>query len=245
MVASAEPAPSPAELREALRRVLPESMVPTAFVSLAALPVTANGKLDRQALPAPARREAATFAAPRTEVERVLAALFAEVLKVERVGMEESFFDLGGHSLLATQVIARLRRAFGIDLPLRKLFEHPTVAGLAREIEPAASTDGVGVGAPPPIERTDRTDQTDLPLSFAQQQLWFIDRLEGGSRCTTCRSRSGCARKSIGAGAVAGVRGGGAAARGAAHGLPRRQNGRARQVILPAAGLALPFLSSI
>ncbi|HEY2738210.1 MAG TPA: amino acid adenylation domain-containing protein, partial [Thermoanaerobaculia bacterium] len=177
VVPAAEPAPSPAELREALLHVLPEYMVPATFVSLAELPVTANGKLDRQALPAPARREAAAFAAPRTEVEQVLAALFAEVLGVERVGVEESFFDLGGHSLLATQVIARLRQAFGLDFALRKLFEHPTVASLAREIEKASRS---GVSAV--VERAERVPRTvDLPLSFAQERLWLLQQLEPGS----------------------------------------------------------------
>ncbi|HEY2737049.1 MAG TPA: condensation domain-containing protein, partial [Thermoanaerobaculia bacterium] len=234
VVPAAEPAPSAAELREALRQVLPEYMVPAAFVSLAALPVTANGKLDRQALPAPARGEAASFVAPRTEVERVLAAMFAEVLGVERVGVEESFFDLGGHSLLATQVIARLRRACGIDIPLRNLFEHPTVAGLAREIEKASPLEV----STEPVPRVDRTE--DLPLSFAQQRLWFIDRLEGGSLYNVpvaLRMRGDLSVPVLSRVLAEVVR---------RHEVLRTvfpdQNGRARQVILPPGDFALPVV---
>ncbi len=234
VVASAEPALSPAELREALRQVLPEYMVPAAFVSLAEMPVTANGKLDRQALPAPARGEAASFVAPRTEGERMLAAIFAEVLGVERVGVEESFFDLGGHSLLATQVIARLRRACGIDIPLRKLFEHPTVASLAREIEKASPSEVSMVRVP----RIDRT--ADLPLSFAQQRLWFIDRLEGGSLYNVpvaLRMRGNLLVPVLTRVFAEVVR---------RHEILRTvfpdRNGRARQVILPPGDFALPVV---
>ncbi len=166
------------EVRAHLKRCLPEYMMPAAIVSLEALPLTPNGKLDREALPAPEWSGGATYAAPRTPVEEVLAGIVADVLRVERVGTEDDFFELGGHSLLATRVVSRVRQAFGVELPLRALFEAPVVARLARRIE-ALLAGGEGTQAPPlvPLPR----DGSPLPLSFAQQRLWFIDRLEPGS----------------------------------------------------------------
>src|ERR1700712_3775295 len=155
-------------------------MTPTALVVLPALPLTANGKVDRAALPAPelAGREAeAGWVAPRTPAEEILAGIWSEVLGVEQVGAMDNFFDLGGHSLLATRVISQLRGAFQVELGLLELFEAPTVAELAARIEEALR-DGAGVQAPP-IEPVDR--EGDLPLSFAQQRLWFIDRMEPGT----------------------------------------------------------------
>ena len=169
-----------AEMREWLGSRLPEPMIPTALVMLPALPLTANGKVDRAALPAPelAGREAeAGWVAPRTPVEEILAGIWSDVLGLERVGAAENFFDLGGHSLLATRVISQLRGAFQVELGLHELFEAPTVAELAARIEEALR-DGAGVQAPP-IEPVDRSG--DLPLSFAQQRLWFIDRMEPGT----------------------------------------------------------------
>ncbi|MEW5928459.1 MAG: amino acid adenylation domain-containing protein, partial [Gemmatimonadota bacterium] len=166
---------SPGELRARLARRLPEHMVPGAFVALERLPLNANGKLDRRALPAP-ERERAEWVAPRTAAEEVLAGIWAEVLGTERVGVEEDFFALGGHSLLATQVVSRVRQAFGVELPLRVLFEAPTVAGLAGRVE---ALRGTGAAPAPPIERIPRDGP--LPLSFAQQRLWLVDRLDPGS----------------------------------------------------------------
>ncbi len=163
------------EVRQDLARGLPEHMLPSALVLLATLPLTPNGKVDRRALPAP-ERETVSEVAPRTPVEELLAEIWADVLGVERVGVEESFFDLGGHSLLATRVTSRLRTTFGVELPLRALFEAPTVAGLAARIEAAVRA---GAGAAPAIRVAPRTGP--LPLSFAQQRLWFIDQLEPGS----------------------------------------------------------------
>ncbi|HEX9940914.1 MAG TPA: amino acid adenylation domain-containing protein, partial [Thermoanaerobaculia bacterium] len=164
------------ELRAWVRRSLPEYMVPSAWVQLETLPLTPNGKVDRKALPAPAV-ELRTSTAPRTPIEEVLAGLWAQVLGVETVGAEDSFFDLGGHSLLATQVVSRVRGAFGVELPLRRIFEAPTLARLAGEIEAAMRADR-GMEAPPlrPVPR-----DGDLPLSFAQERLWFLDRLQPGS----------------------------------------------------------------
>ena len=125
------------ELRSFLKARLPDYMVPTAFVLLDALPKTPNGKIDREALPAPdgARPYLDTaYVAPRTEVERLVAEVWAALLRQDRVGVHDNFFDLGGHSLLATQAIARLGKAIGVKLPLRTLFEAPTVAELAGRV---------------------------------------------------------------------------------------------------------------
>ncbi len=129
---------SAADLRRWLQGQLPDYMVPTAFVSLEALPLTPNGKVDRQALPDPGLArltESADFVPPRGPVEEMVASGWGSLLGVERVGAHDSFFELGGHSLLATQLVSRLREAFGVEIPLRALFESPTVAGLAAQIE--------------------------------------------------------------------------------------------------------------
>ncbi|MFL5382416.1 MAG: amino acid adenylation domain-containing protein, partial [Longimicrobiaceae bacterium] len=164
-------------LREHLRRELPEYMVPAAFVPLERLPLTPSGKLDRKALPAPDFASAeGRYVAPRTPVEEVLAEIWAETLRLERVGVAESFFELGGHSLLAARVISRVRLVFGVEVPLRALFEGPTVAELAGRVEEIRRA---GAPALPPVVPVERTGA--LPLSFAQERLWFIDRLEPGS----------------------------------------------------------------
>ncbi|MBV9772574.1 MAG: amino acid adenylation domain-containing protein, partial [Gemmatimonadetes bacterium] len=165
-----------AELRTHGAGRLPEYMVPGALVVLDALPLNENGKIDRRALPAPEWGAGERYVAPRTATEEVLAGIWAEVLQVERVGVEESFFALGGHSLLATRVVSRVRQAFGVELPLRALFEAPTVSSLAGRIEALRSAD---TAAAPPLERGERTGP--LPLSFAQQRLWVVDRLDPGS----------------------------------------------------------------
>ncbi|HET7231280.1 MAG TPA: amino acid adenylation domain-containing protein, partial [Longimicrobium sp.] len=168
--------PAPGEMRAWLRERLPEPMIPAAFVRVEALPLTPGGKVDRLALPAPQRAEAARGSAPRTPVEEVLAGIWAEVLRLERVGVEESFFELGGHSLLATRVVSRIRELLGVELPLRALFEEPTVAELAGRVEEMRRA---GLPVLPPVVPTARTGA--LPLSFAQERLWFLDRLEPGS----------------------------------------------------------------
>jgi amino acid adenylation domain-containing protein len=171
-------------LRQGLRERLPEPMVPAAFVTLAALPLTPNGKVDRKALPAPERQSAEeSYLAPRTPVEEVLAGIWAELLGRERVGADGNFFAFGGHSLLATRVMSRLRSLFGVEMPLRDLFEAPVLADLAARVE-AARRAGEDAGAerpaPPLLPIASALRKGSLPLSFAQQRLWFIDQLEPG-----------------------------------------------------------------
>ncbi len=177
VVATDDNAPNAVTLRGHLKERLPEYMIPTAFVLLDALPLTKSGKVDRRALPAPDDAARLTFdnefTAPRTPVEEVLAAAWAEVLGVERVGVGDDFFELGGHSLLATQVISRVREAFRVELPLRSIFESPTLAELAECVE-AAIRGGQQLELPP-IEPVSR--EQDLPLSFAQERMWFLRQL--------------------------------------------------------------------
>jgi acyl carrier protein len=130
--------PTVGELRGFLKKHLPGYMIPSTFVVLDALPLTSNGKIDRRALPEPDQlrlEPEEAFVAPRTAVEQELAAVWTEVLGIERVGIHDNFFDLGGHSLLATQIISRVRNVFQLDLPLHTIFEEPTIGGLARYIE--------------------------------------------------------------------------------------------------------------
>jgi amino acid adenylation domain-containing protein len=185
--AESESAVDEAALRAFLAERLPAYMVPAAFVPLAALPLTANGKVDRRALPAPQLGETdadpanAAYVAPHGPIEELVAGIFAELLSRQRVGADDSFFALGGHSLLAVQALSRVRRAFGVEPPIHRLFEAPTVAGLAREIAAAleAGPGGPAAAALPPLERVRR--DRPLPLSFAQQRLWFLDRMAPGS----------------------------------------------------------------
>ena len=163
--------PETSQWRHALASTLPDYMVPASIVLLDAIPLTTNGKLDRKALPAPDYSDHAGRT-PRTPQETRLAELFAEVLDLPQVGIDESFFDLGGHSLLATRLVSKVRALFGIELGIRVLFEHPTVAALATQIDQA----DIGRVALGPMPRGDR-----LPLSYAQQRLWFIEQLEGPS----------------------------------------------------------------
>jgi amino acid adenylation domain-containing protein len=164
-----------------LREKLPDYMLPAVFVILEALPLTANGKVDRRALPAPESSGSADEGqvAPSDPVEELLAGIWAEVLGLERIGVQDDFFALGGHSLLATQVVSRIRGVLGNDLPLRTLFEAPTVAQLARAVRKSRE----GRQAPPivPVPRPPEPIQPELPLSFAQQRLWLIDQLDPGT----------------------------------------------------------------
>ena len=165
-------------LRAHLRERLPDYMVPAAFVPIAAIPLTTNGKIDRSALPAPsAAIDPAEDDRQRrlTEREQVVLGIWKEILGHENIGLDDNFFELGGHSLLATRVIARVRDAFGLEAPLRLLFEAPTiaqfVAGLGRLPAADAAPHLVHTPAPP-------AESTAVPLSFAQQRLWFLAQLD-------------------------------------------------------------------
>jgi amino acid adenylation domain-containing protein len=163
-------------LRDFLAARLPEYMVPSMFVMMKSLPRTITGKIDRRALPSIEQARAVAgrpYIAPRTPVEEVLAVIWSQVLRLERLGVDENFFELGGHSLLATQVISRVKAAFEVELPLRALFESPTVGSLAEQVE-SALREGSQLKAPA-VRRVDRSGS--LPLSYAQQRLWFIHQL--------------------------------------------------------------------
>ncbi len=180
VVADSSNVPETAALREFVAAKLPAYMVPAAFELLDELPLSSSGKVDRKRLPEPTWESAPRrgHVAPRTPVEERLAALFAEVLEVDRVGVEDDFFELGGHSLLATRLVARVRAAFGVELPLRRLFEAPTVAGLAGAVE---APEEQAAEAPPLVPTGEPADGGPWPASFAQERLWFLSRLDPGS----------------------------------------------------------------
>ncbi len=179
VIANSETAPTNGEIRQFLQQQLPEYMLPSAFVTLDSLPLTPNGKIDRKALPKPdgeITREQ-EYVAPRTQSEEIIANIFASVLGIQTVGIHDNFFELGGHSLLATQLISRLRVALDLEIPLRAVFEFPTVAQLDHTLTQLRTTNrGLSL---PPIEP--RTEREQLPLSWAQERLWFLNQLEGKS----------------------------------------------------------------
>ncbi|HKV94721.1 MAG TPA: amino acid adenylation domain-containing protein [Candidatus Angelobacter sp.] len=162
------------ELRRKLHSKLPEYMVPTVFLELEKLPTTANGKVDRQGLPAPEFGNSETFAPARTPLEQIIAGTWMDVLGLEQLSIHDNFFDLGGHSMLATQAIARLHKSLGKSIPLVAIFEEPTVARLAARIEMLE-----GALVPPVIER--RHSGALVPLSFSQERLWLADQMAHGS----------------------------------------------------------------
>ncbi|MFZ5515906.1 MAG: amino acid adenylation domain-containing protein [Candidatus Zhuqueibacterota bacterium] len=176
---SAEASPSTNELRDFLAARLPHYMIPNFFVMLENMPLTSNGKVNRKALPAPEldRSGGMEFIAPRTPTEELMAQIWAEVLGIEQVGIYDNFFELGGHSLIGMKLQSRVQDAFQMKLPLSSIFQAPTVAELAQRIDSekttAARTDA------PPIVPVSRDQQ--LPLSFAQHRLWFLDQLEPNS----------------------------------------------------------------
>ncbi|MFO0762663.1 MAG: non-ribosomal peptide synthase/polyketide synthase, partial [Byssovorax sp.] len=238
-----EPAPGPSvdQLRAALRAEMPDFMVPWAFVKLEAFPLTANGKLDRAALPAPevGTAEAGPLAAPRSPVEETLVSVFAELLKlpVENIGVHDGFFALGGHSLLAAQAISRVRAIFGVDLPLRTLFEAPSAAELGQKVEETLRA-GLGLTVPPLVRDE---GEGDKPLSFAQERLWFLDQLEPGDISYNVPSAtriSGALDPSVLARALGEVVRRHAVLRTTFNGV----NGRPVQVIHPATEIDLPVV---
>ncbi|NJK48665.1 amino acid adenylation domain-containing protein [Candidatus Gracilibacteria bacterium] len=173
------------DLRIFLKEKLPQYMLPSAFVTLKALPLTPNGKVDRHALPMPeitaftqnghlTLAKPSKFELPRTPTEEILATMWAEVLGLKQVGIDDRFFELGGHSLLATQLTSRVRQTFSLELPLSSLFEAPTIREYSKVIEDAQkSQKGLQIPAIAPVSRSE-----NIPLSFAQQRLWFLNQLE-------------------------------------------------------------------
>ncbi|MFD9857885.1 non-ribosomal peptide synthase/polyketide synthase [Streptomyces alboflavus] len=231
-------APSAADLRAHLERLLPAHMVPAAYVPLKVLPLTVNGKLDRRALPAPGSDGFATGTdrtAPRTPAERAVAAAWADVLDTDAVGADDDFFALGGDSILAVRVTSRLRTAFGQDVSPRLLFTHPTLSALAAALGEPVADGGTGTDVIPAAD-----PGTAPPLSYAQQRLWFLDRFAPGSTEYTTLS-------------VLRLRGwlDEAALRAALDGLVARheslrttfaeEDGRARQVVHPPYAVELPL----
>ncbi|WPN61791.1 non-ribosomal peptide synthase/polyketide synthase [Pseudomonas sp. P9_35] len=163
-----------ASLKAALKAQLPEYMVPAHLVFLAQLPLTPNGKVDRKALPAPDATDLQqAYVAPRSQPEQQVAAIWQEVLKLERVGLEDNFFELGGHSLLVTQVVSRVRRTLGIEVPLRSLFEHSTLRDFVSAFEQGHGEQALAM-VPVPRDKP-------LPLSFAQERQWFLWKMDPDS----------------------------------------------------------------
>jgi len=175
-----EQIPSITDLHNYLKGKLPDYMIPSVFMMLDAFPLTQSGKVDRKKLPKPeaGRPELGKeYVAPRTPTEELLASIFSQLLDVDKIGIYDSFFELGGHSLLATQLLSRIKEFFQIPLELREIFESPTMFDLGRKIDDLRLT-AKGIPVPPlvPVSR-----EEELPLSFAQQRLWFLDQLEPDS----------------------------------------------------------------
>jgi amino acid adenylation domain-containing protein len=167
-----------AEVRAHLAKELPDYMVPLYVVWLEKLPLTPNGKIDRKALPKPvqenAQQPAGEFVRPQTETEKALALIWSELLKVDSIGIDNDFFDLGGHSLLAIRAVSRIRDVFGVEITFQTLFENSTIAGLSKIISVAKN--------PRTVQRIERRRASGpAPLSFAQEQLWFLNHLAPGS----------------------------------------------------------------
>ena len=171
-------APSAQQLRQYLQSRLPDYMIPAHFVFLDALPLTPNGKVDRRNLPVPEitkQGQGEERPSAQTLVEAVLSAIWSDLLHIDQVDVQANFFELGGHSLLATRMIARVREAFQVEIPLRAVFESPTPAGLAAQIEAARGDVSSVVEIPPLLPRS---QERILPLSYAQERLWFLHQLE-------------------------------------------------------------------
>jgi amino acid adenylation domain-containing protein len=185
IVGAGDEAPAGRELRAYLKERLPEYMIPAMFVTVAELPLLPNGKLDRKALPAVdlTGEVASGFdAVPLNPTEELLCSIFCATLKLERLSIHDNFFDLGGHSLLAAQLVTTIRHSFKVELPLRAIFESPTVAALATLVERLRSETG---GSPPALPLEARHHTSAVPLSFAQERLWFMDQLTHGTAAYT------------------------------------------------------------
>ncbi|GGA46190.1 non-ribosomal peptide synthetase [Okeania sp. KiyG1] len=168
--------PVMSELRSFAKSKLPDYMIPAAFVMLESLPLTPNGKVNRRALKAPEldSSTSAPFVGPQTPAQELLADIYASVLGIEQVGIHDNFFELGGHSLFGTQVISRLRETFAVEMPLRSIFEAPTVAQLEAQLNRQNE------GQLPIAPVIGRVENSEKPLSFAQERLWFLHQLEQG-----------------------------------------------------------------
>ncbi|MDX6384576.1 MAG: hypothetical protein QOK48_2149, partial [Blastocatellia bacterium] len=178
-------APGTAELRSFLSALVPEHEIPSVFVQMDALPLSANGKVNRRALPQPESARpnlSSAYVAPRTREEERLGAIWSDVLRLERVGIDDNFFELGGHSLLAAQVVARVRSEFKVEISLRSLFDCPTVALMAGSLKTAGALDDNSPGQT--IERAARNGYA--PLSFTQQQFWLLDQAEPDACYNIC-----------------------------------------------------------
>ncbi|MFN8008648.1 MAG: amino acid adenylation domain-containing protein [Terriglobia bacterium] len=172
--------PTSAELRQFLKEKLPDYMIPSAFVSLERFPLTTNGKIDRRALPDPGGTRSAlesAYVAPKTEVEKTITAVWQELLGLDRIGIYDNFFELGGHSLLATQVISRLQKRFGVQFTLHSFFAAPTIESIATAVDSALRKGKKDQAQP--IGTVSRGQ--DLPLSYAQERVWFMDQFEPDS----------------------------------------------------------------
>ena len=176
VVAKIEPVPSARELRNFLKEKLPDHMIPSVFMMVTSIPLAPSGKVDRKALPVlDLAIQKSSYTAPRNPKEEILANIWQEVLNLPKVGVNDNFFELGGHSLLAIRVISRVKQVFEIELPLRSLFEKPTVTNLAKYIQTSLNP-----SLQQKIEPVSRTE-AKFPLSFAQQRLWFLVQLEPNS----------------------------------------------------------------
>ncbi|MEW6737357.1 MAG: amino acid adenylation domain-containing protein, partial [Acidobacteriota bacterium] len=177
LVVNQHPAPTFNELQDYLRQILPDYMLPSAYLVMDALPLTPNGKVDRRALPIPDQTRnnlANSLVVACNPIEEILTQLWTRLLGVEKIGIDDNFFELGGHSLLVTQLISQIRETFNIELPLRTIFESPTIATLAEKIVTSLHLEqGLPVLPITPI-----VDDKPIPLSFAQQRLWFLNQLE-------------------------------------------------------------------
>src|SRR5579871_4290087 len=170
--------PDASDLREQLQHRLPDYMVPSAYFVLKQLPLTPNGKVDRQGLAKITAEELGrqqTYVAPRNEVEEILCAIWSRVLGVEKISTEDNFFAIGGQSLIATQLVSQIHQIFGIELGLKRIFEKPTVAGLAAELEPIMRSGAIAPASP--IVRAERGGV--VAMSYAQQRMWFMEQMDG------------------------------------------------------------------
>ena len=156
-----------------LKEELPEYMIPSAIVEMEEFPMLASGKVDRKALPDPEHQKSTTRKAPSDETEIKLAEIWEEVLEVEDITIEDDFFELGGHSLLAIRLVSAIRKAFEVEMPIGDIFDYPTIAELKGQLVSHEKEDVL-----PPVEKVTKRPK-HIPLSFSQERLWFIDKLEG------------------------------------------------------------------